>query len=85
MLQKNLCTLYGVTMKPHQIRAARALLDWSRDTLAGKVGISVNALLRIETGKSDPKTSTMDGIRAALEAAGVDFIGEAGVTLRAKP
>jgi transcriptional regulator with XRE-family HTH domain len=69
-----------------QIRAARALFDWSRETLAARCRCTVRTLARIEAGENAPRSSTLAAIRAALEAAGVEFIAEngggAGVRLR---
>lgn len=65
-------------MKPSQCRAARALLDWSQQQLAdaSKVG---NATIRnFEGGKSSPQNATLEVLRRALEAAGVEFIPENG-------
>ncbi|WP_449229771.1 helix-turn-helix domain-containing protein [Azospirillum doebereinerae] len=67
-----------------QIRAARALLGWSRQTLAEKATISENALARLERGEVDTRTSTLQSVRRALEAAGVEFIwvkGKEGVLI----
>ncbi|MEQ1954436.1 helix-turn-helix transcriptional regulator [Mesorhizobium sp. CN2-181] len=69
-----------------QIRGARAMLGLTQADLAREAGISTTGLNNIESGSSDPKTSTLRAIRAALEAAGVEFIpengGGAGVRLR---
>jgi ribosome-binding protein aMBF1 (putative translation factor) len=65
-------------MTSAQCRAARALLDWSQQQLAdaSKVG---NATIRnFEGGKSAPQNATLDVLRRALEAAGVEFIPENG-------
>lgn len=67
---------------PAQIRAARALLGWKQATLAEKADISATGLNNIETGKADPKTSTLRAIRSALEEAGVDFLPDDGVRRR---
>jgi len=71
-----------------QVRAGRALVDWSRDTLAARSGTTARNLARIEAGETTPRASTLSAIRAALEAAGVEFIAEngggAGVRLRAR-
>jgi transcriptional regulator with XRE-family HTH domain len=56
-----------------QIRAARALLNWSQGDLARAAGISEIALKRLETG-SDPRISTINKIEAAFDAAGVVFL-----------
>jgi transcriptional regulator with XRE-family HTH domain len=68
---------------PEQIRAARALLGWSRDRLAGAAGISPSAVARIEMGKSF-RASTLAAIQSALDQAGIEFTGDAesGVRLR---
>src|SRR5690242_4201809 len=52
---------------PAQIRAARALLGWKQAELAAKAGISTNTLNNIERGVADPKLSTVNAIRRALE------------------
>eukprot|EP01037_Dinobryon_pediforme_P031638 gene31638-36231_t len=57
-----------------QIRAARALLGWSQQDLADKAIVSLNAVVRIETGKVDPRLSTLTAIEAALTKGGVEFI-----------
>lgn len=74
-----------------QVKAARALLGWSQDDLAAASGVSVPTIARLESVDSDGiggRATTADAIRAALEAAGVQFIpengGGAGVRL-AKP
>ncbi|WP_408744494.1 helix-turn-helix domain-containing protein [Acetobacter orientalis] len=49
-------------------------------------GVPKSTLVRAETGATTPRQSTLSAIRAALEAAGVEFIEEnscgAGVRLR---
>jgi transcriptional regulator with XRE-family HTH domain len=74
------------TIKPSQIRAARGLLDWTRDQLVMASGVPKSTLVRAETEATTPRQSTLSAIRAALEAAGVEFISEngggAGVRLR---
>jgi transcriptional regulator with XRE-family HTH domain len=71
-----------------QVRAGRALVDWSRDDLAERCGCTVRTLARIEAGETVPRAGTSASIRAALEAAGIEFIpengGGAGVRLRDK-
>jgi DNA-binding XRE family transcriptional regulator len=43
---------------PAQLRAARALLDWTRDDLADKSGVAAVTCIGFEHGKTDPKVST---------------------------
>lgn len=59
-----------------QIRAARALLDWSQKQLAEKSKLSVPTIKRME-GAMGPERSTeanVDAVRRALENAGVIFL-----------
>lgn len=70
---------------PEQVRAGRALLGWSQDQLVGASSIPKRTLARFELGEGDPQRRTIEAIRTALEAAGVEFTnGDApGVRLRA--
>jgi len=63
-------------MTPAQLRAARALLGWSRDTLAEKSGTAGETVQGFESRGSDPKRSTLIKWTRALEAAGVVLIDE---------
>jgi transcriptional regulator with XRE-family HTH domain len=68
-----------------QIRAARGLLNWTVRDLAEMANVHRNTVTRSETDATGPGHATA-AIRAALEAAGVEFIpengGGAGVRLR---
>jgi transcriptional regulator with XRE-family HTH domain len=61
-------------LTPAQLRAARALLDWSRKDLAKKSGTAAETVQGFESRGSDPKLSTLNAWRRALEVAGVVFI-----------
>ena len=71
-----------------QIKAARALLDWSQEDLASSAGISIPTIKRLEAqdGLLGGRSETGNKIRVALEQGGVEFIDEngggAGVRLR---
>ena len=71
-----------------QIKAARALVSWSQEELASRSGVSVPTVKRLEAqgGEVGGREATSEKLRAALEAAGVEFIpengGGAGVRLR---
>lgn len=71
-----------------QIRAARALLDWSRSDLSSHSGVGPSALMRLESAKSVPSGNikTFEAVQRALEEAGIEFIGtpedSPGVRLR---
>ena len=58
-----------------QVRAARALLNWTQEMLAAKALVALTALKRLESERAPPvHESTRDQVRRALEAAGVRFI-----------
>lgn len=69
-----------------QCRAARALLNWSREDLAAASKVSRAAIADFETDKRIVRERTSDDLRVALEAAGIEFIpangGGPGVRLR---
>lgn len=71
-----------------QIKAARAMLGWEQADLSEQAGIAINTVRRIEAGApGEPipgRTASLDKIRRALEAAGIEFTnGDApGVRLR---
>ena len=71
-----------------QIRAARALLNLSALQLAGKSGVGVATIRRMELAKSIPSSNaqTLELVKKCLEVLGVEFIGSAddrpGVRLR---
>ena len=74
-------------ISPAQVRAGRALLNWTRDRLVEVSGVPKRTLVRLEQSETSPHSRTLDAIRSALEAAGVEFTnGDApGVRLRAAP
>jgi transcriptional regulator with XRE-family HTH domain len=63
-----------------QIKAARALLGWSQETLAVAAIVSVPTIKRLEAedGMLGGRNETAEKIRSALEVAGVEFIDENG-------
>ena len=61
-----------------QIRAARALLGWSREKLCEETGMSWSTLARLEQGAADPRVSTVEAVQAALERAGIEFVSGEG-------
>jgi predicted transcriptional regulator len=63
---------------PEQCRAARALLDWGQGDLAQKAAVGIVTVRQLEAGTHIPRRSTVDVIRRAFEAAGVEFIDENG-------
>jgi transcriptional regulator with XRE-family HTH domain len=73
-------------LTPAQCRAARGLIGWSQQDLAKNAGVGTVAVHQLENGTSQPRRATLDVIKRAFEAAGVEFIDEngggAGVRLR---
>ena len=65
-------------MTSAQVRAARGLLNWTVRMLAEKAGVHRNTITNIETGKYNGDADTLDAIRKAFEAAGVEFIEKNG-------
>ena len=61
---------------PKQIRAARSLLGWTQNNLAGKCGLSIVGINRLEREISDPRSSTLRIIQATFEKEGIVFINE---------
>jgi predicted transcriptional regulator len=62
------------------IRAARALLRWEQRDLANVSSVSLPTIKRLESkaGTLGAHTSTVSALMNALEAAGIEFIGENG-------
>jgi GAF domain-containing protein len=69
-----------------QVRAARALLDWTIMDLAKAAQVSVNTIKRLEDRQSEnsPRASCNERIRLTFEAAGVVFFDRTGVALLPK-
>lgn len=61
-----------------QIRAARGLLGWSSQDLAKRSGIGWSTIKRFEDTDAIPpsRSGTLEGVKAALEAEGVEFTGD---------
>lgn len=72
-----------------QIRAARSMLDWSRERLSQKSGVGISALMRFESADGVPSGNikTFDAVQKAFEQAGIEFIGtpDNGAGVRWKP
>jgi len=81
-------TLESIVVTTRQVKAARALLAWSQADLAQHSGVSEPTVARLESldGDLGGREHTAEKIRAAIEAAGVEFIpengGGAGVRLK---
>jgi hypothetical protein len=71
-----------------QIRAARAMLDWSREKLSGQAQVGISALMRLEGAEGIPSGNikTIQSVQRAFEKSGIEFIGtpESGAGVRWK-
>ncbi|MFG3756329.1 PAS domain-containing protein, partial [Klebsiella pneumoniae] len=63
----------GWTFTSAQMRGARAMLNWSVETLSAAAGVSVATILRFESDKTSLRDSTKLQLYNALEQAGIQF------------
>jgi len=61
-----------------QIRGARGLVGISAAELAERAGVTWKTIQRFETAEGVPpsRSGTLDKVRAALEAQGIEFLGD---------
>ncbi|MFA4994647.1 MAG: helix-turn-helix transcriptional regulator [Bdellovibrionales bacterium] len=65
-----------------QIKAARALLNWSQESLALASGLSVTTIRKIESGHLSPRRKTTKAILTGLKNSDIEFIDSTGVRLK---
>jgi transcriptional regulator with XRE-family HTH domain len=65
-----------------QMKAARALLEWTQEDLAEAAGLSKPSVNTLERRIANPKIETLEAIQRALEGAGIEFTEGPGVKLR---
>lgn len=67
-----------------QCLGARAMLRLTREQVSAASKVAVATLADFEVGRRQPQPRTIEAIRTALEAAGVEFTngGEPGVKLK---
>lgn len=66
-------------LRANQIRAARALLNWSQSELVEKSGLSLTTIRRMEDDKIGPERSSAGNVAAVtkiIEDAGITFLSE---------
>ena len=70
-----------------QVRAARALLRWEQRDLAEASKVSLPSIKRLETIPGPPaaQARTIDALRSAFEAAGVEFTNSDRPGVKMKP
>ncbi len=71
-------------IEPRQIRAARALLNWSQDDLANASGIARSSIKNIENDITTARKDTIHDIQAALENSGIEFLANSGVRIKSE-
>jgi len=69
-------------VRGRQIRAARALLHWSAEVLAKKVGLSREAINKIEDESVQPRARNLADILQVLDEHGIEFTGDRGVAFK---
>lgn len=62
-----------VSLTPAQCKAARALLGWSQQDLAGKASVATSTVADFERGFRSPVANNLQAMKAAIEAAGVSL------------
>lgn len=65
-----------------QIKAARALLNWTQEHLSKAAGLSLPGINNLERGLTSPRKETLQAIQTAMERAGAEFIDTTGVRLK---
>ncbi len=68
-----------MTINSNQIRAARALINWSIHDLGKQVGVVGTTISAVETGRSKGSVELFGRIEAAFLTAGVEFTSDGGV------
>lgn len=68
---------------PAQCRAGRALLAWTMTQLAEASAVSVSTINSFELERRQPIPGNIAAIERALESAGVQFLLDGGVRLKA--
>ncbi len=68
-----------------QIKAARALLDWTQRNLAKISGVSLATIAQIESGGGNPRAETMRILQQAFEKYDIEFLDDPGVRIRREP
>ncbi|MGQ4274053.1 helix-turn-helix domain-containing protein [Terrihabitans sp. B22-R8] len=63
---------------PEQCRAARGLLNWTQEQLAVSAGVSRSTIRDFECHRHELQRASEAQVIAALEEAGVKFLGRTG-------
>lgn len=74
--EKKVKVMSNMFIQPEQIRAARAMLDWSQQDLADAAGVSKDTVKNYELANNKPNTQTLTRIIGALQVAGIEFLSD---------
>jgi DNA-binding XRE family transcriptional regulator len=69
-------------VSPGQCRAARALLNWTQDELARKVGVALRTIRDFENERRQPLRVVRNSIKQAFEQSGIEFLEDEGLRLK---
>ncbi|MBD9544751.1 PAS domain-containing protein [Ensifer sp. ENS04] len=73
----------GQELKPSQLRAARAFLNWTVERTAAESGMSPTSIYRFEKGETKIRAVSERAIRAAFSSHGVQFFCDSnGLSVR---
>lgn len=67
---------FHATISPKQCRAARAWLSWKQVDLAEASGVTQTTIAQFESGGRVSSDQTLQKLRVAFEAAGIEFMFE---------
>ena len=68
-----------------QLAAARALLGWNQRHLAEAADVALSTIVTWELEQHQPRQATIDRVRLAIEARGVEFTNGGAPGVRFKP
>jgi DNA-binding XRE family transcriptional regulator len=69
-------------ISPGQCRAARALLNWTQEMLANKVGVALKTVRDFENERRKLLNIIRSSIKQAFEQAGIEFFEDDGLRLK---
>ena len=77
-IKQKALSVTDIAISPAQCRGARGMVGWNQAELAAAAQVSRMTIVDFEAGRRTPYANNLTAIRAALEAAGVEFIAENG-------
>jgi DNA-binding XRE family transcriptional regulator len=79
VLGKSAVSVFRMEISPAQCRMARALLNWTQEKLAAKVGVAHKTIYNFEKELRTPLNVSRAAIQQAFEQAGIEFLPNDGV------